>query len=324
MFEVKETVDLVVKPKSYLSFPDIIKSPKADNRFFIVYREGNSHHPTWSKLSLLISEDGGQTWDTRQEFPLRFRKDGFVWNCPRLSYVDNILYIVCDQKSSVFERIANFKTSTLTSTTEGYFFRRNETTIPGMLPDKLIKFKDKLLCANHFIKSSKNDLIQLVSWSRDNGKTWFDTNIVANSPERQYCEASIVNVRNDHVIAYLRDNSGHKKHVYYTSSKDGIHWGKIWPLPNIYGQRVTAIIEGYDVIGAYRNTESCKISIFEHDIENHNVKSSDIDWEYLENQYHFGYTGIAKVSENQYLVVYYIKQDRKNPFIKLAFVERKK
>lgn len=344
MFKVEKSIVVAKNEKKYISFPDIVKSPKKDGRFFLVYREGNSHHPTWSKIILMKSEDYGETWKNQQEFPLKIRKDNYVWNCPRLSYVDNILYITCDMKSSVFEGSAHFKTVHLTSTTEGEFFRLQETMIPGMVPDKIIEFKDKLFCANHKIKSNdtsynRKGLIQLVSWSRDRGKTWYDTNIMADSDKQKYCEASVVNMGN-YLIAYLRENSGHKKNIYTVTSNDGIYWSKPKKL-SIFGQRVTAIKDGDTVIGTYRNSEikgdkkkgryrfgeilkgeKCHVSIFEHNLENYKISFNHIDWEYYDNQYHFGYTGIAKISDNKYLVTYYIMQDAKKPFIKLAFVSK--
>ena len=45
----------------YLSFPDIIKSPIKKDRLFLIHREGNSHHPTWSKLILQISNNNQNT-----------------------------------------------------------------------------------------------------------------------------------------------------------------------------------------------------------------------------------------------------------------------
>jgi len=322
MFKVLKTQIIATNSSKYLAFPDIIKSPKVDNRFFLVYREGGSHHPTYSKLVLLKSNDNGETWNWQNEFHMNIEKDGCVWNCPRLSYIDDILYITCDQKDSIFERTAQFTTVNLTSKEEGEFFRSQSTPIIGMVPDKIIKFKDKLLCANHKIKSPKNDLIQLVTWSRDNGKTWYDTNIMAHSLTEYFCEASVVNM-GDYVIAYLRENSGHKRNIYTVKSTDGIYWSEPDKLP-IFGQRVTAIKEKNKIIGTYRNTDKCNVSIFEHDIDNNKIDVNRIDWEYSKNQYHFGYTGITKVSEDLdlYMVTYYITQKSDMPFIKLAFVEK--
>ena len=332
MFKVNSYSTVEKDRHRYLSFPDIIKSPLNENRLFLVYREGNSHHPTWSKLILQKSEDNGRTWDKQQEFPLNIDEDKYVWNCPRLSYVDNTLYITCDQKSGVFEKMAHFKTVHLTSTTEGQFFKIQETPFPGMVPDKIISFKNKLFCANHKIKSFRNGLIQLVSWSKDNGRLWYDTNIMAHDNHKQFCEASVVNM-GDYLIGYLRDNSGHRRESYTVSSNDGICWNEPEKLP-IFGQRITALKDEDkkdSIVGAFRNTDPTdlfapmlKVSAFEHDIENDEIILSDIDLEYPENQYHFGYTGMVRTNPDEYIIAYYIKNNDGNPYIKLAYISKVK
>jgi len=239
VLKVTKEMTIAKSSKTYLSFPDIIKSPVKKNRLFLVYREGDSHHPMWSKLILWISNNNGKTWRKRQQFKSTLNEDGYVWNCPRLSYIDDNLHIICDQKNGTRERVAHFTTMFFISSDEGKTFDRKQVPFPGMVPDKIIPFKDKLFCANHKIKSIDNDLIQLISWSRDNGKTWYDTNIVAHSKSAQFCEASIVNM-GDYLVAYLRDNSGHKKYIHMVTSNDGINWNKPIKL-SILGQRVTAL-----------------------------------------------------------------------------------
>ena len=339
MLKVLKYKTIAKDKHTYLSFPDIIKSPVKKDRLFLIYREGDSHHPIWSKLILQMSSNNGETWDKVAEFSVSLEHHGCVWNCPRLSYIDNNLHIICDQKSSTQERTAMFKTVILVSMDEGISFHAKETPLPGMVPDKIISFKNKLFCANHKVKSSKNDLIQLVSWSRDNGKTWYDTNIMAHSLDKQFCEASVVST-GDRLISYLRDNSGHQRNIYTVTSEDGIHWSKPKKLP-IFGQRVTALKdEDRDryVIGAFRNTyipniypfeyelESPKleVSAFEHNLDNDKIEVSKIDWEHPENQYHYGYTGIVRTAPNEYIIAYYIRQNRRNPYVKLAFVEKPK
>jgi len=323
MFAIENKQIIVQKKNIYCSFPDIIKSKKTKNKLFLVYREGNSHHPTWSKLVFLVSTNNGETWKMKKEFHLNIERNGCVWNCPRLSYIDNILCIICDKKSSTYERTAQFSTSILSSISEGKFFNYINVPFPGMVPDKIIKFKNKLYCANHKIKSPKNDLIQLVNWSRDNGKLWYDTSIVANDSIRQYCEGSIVNIDDKYLIAYLRDNSGHQRSIYYTKSEDGTNWSEPEALGDVVGQRVTAIKDNNIIIGAYRNTKEVKVSLFYHPIDKEQeIKIFDIDEEYSDNLYHFGYTGIAKIDDNRFLVVYYIRNEFSNPVIKTAIIKR--
>lgn len=320
MFKLKKIITIDKDEEKYLSFPDIIKSVKNENRFFMVYRSGNGHHPTISKLILKKSEDQGRTWITQQEFVLTIEDDKYVWNCPRLSYIGDILYIICDAKNSTFERMAQFKTFFLTSTTEGEFFRIADTPFPGMVPDKIIPFQGKYFCANHKIKNNQNELIQLVSWSKD-GDIWYDTNIMAHSHQKQFCEASVVNMNDQYLIAYLRDNSGHKRNIYTVRSTNGIEWTKPVKL-NIFGQRVTALkYNDGRVVGAFRNTDNINVSLFNHNVKTNRIKFINIDQERKFNQYNYGYTGLAD-NGNEYLLPYYIKKNADNPYIKLAFVKK--
>lgn len=334
MLKVDKTNIVAKDEDAYLSFPDIVRSYNAENRLFLVYRAGDSHHPVWSKLVLLVSEDNGETWGHRVEFSSTLSQNGAVWNCPRLSYINGALHIICDMKSGTRERVAQFKTVYFISNDEGFGWAKKEVPHPGMVPDKIIRFKDKLLCANHKIKSHRNDLIQLVSWSKDDGITWYDTNVMAHSMTRQFCEASVVNM-GDYLVAYLRDNSGHKRNSYMVTSEDGVYWTEPKKLP-FFGQRITALKDDDKknyTIGTFRDTElpiiyspskRIKVSAFEHNLNNDKIKLSKIDWEYPENQYHFGYTGMVRTAPNKYIIAYYVKQNAKNPYIKLAYVSKVK
>jgi len=320
MLKLNKIITVDEDKECYLSFPDIIRSQKEKKTFFLVYRSGNGHHPTISSLILKKSINGGRSWKTIQEVELTLEKHGRVWNCPRLSYIRDALYIVCDSKSGTYERQAQFKTMFLVSTDEGETLNILETPIPGMVPDKIIYFKDKYICANHKIKNKKNELIQLVSWSRDT-TMWYDTNIMAHSYEQQFCEASVVNMNDNYLIAYLRDNSGHKRNIYTVRSLDGISWSDP-EKHRIFGQRVTALKHSdNEIVGAFRNTNNINVSLFIHDLKNNTMKFINIDEETRLNQYNYGYTGLAD-NDTEYLLPYYIKNDAQNPYIKLAFIRK--
>jgi len=324
LFKVKEQIVIAEEPWQYLSFPDIIQSVINPNTYFIVYRAGNNHHPTWSDLVVQKSEDNGKTWKIIKEFHLSLLDDKAVWNCPRFSYINNTLYIICDAKNSTYERQARFITFFLTTIDEGESWEIKEAPLPGMVPDKFISFKNKTFCANHKIKSENNDLIQLITWS-NNDDLWYNTSIMAHSFSQQFCEASVVNM-GDYLISYLRDNTGHCKSIYTVQSNDGINWTPPKEI-SIQGQRVTALRDGKNVIGAYRNTsrediDNRYVSVFEHNLKTDKIEISNIDWEIPKNQYHFGYTGMAKLKNNSYLLAYYMKKRKRNPYIKLAFITK--
>ncbi len=324
MFTLLDTKIVAKKKDEYCSFPDIIQSKRDPDKLFLVYREGTAHHPEKSTLVLMKSKNKGKTWREAHRFPLSLKKNGMVWNCPRLSYMDddNSFNIICDTKDGTVERKARFRTFLLKSFNDGGNFNLVETPLIGMVPDKIISFKGKLFLGNHKIKSSKNDLVQLVNKS-DDGELWYDCSIVANKEDRQYCEGSFVNVDDQYLISYLRDNQWHFKSVYHTKSEDGINWSDPEALGDIVGQRVTAIRDNDIIIGAYRNTKEICVSLFYHPVgEEGKVKRFDIESERRENLYHFGYTGIVKISKDTFALAYYIKNDENSPFIKVAMIKR--
>ena len=319
---VKNIITIDQDEDKYLSFPDIIQSVKDKNKFFMVYRSGDGHHPTVSKLILKKSENSGETWETQQEFVLTIEEDRYVWNCPRLSYCNEKLYIICDAKNSTFERTAQFKTFFLISDNEGESFEIEETPIPGMVPDKIIKFNGHYYCANHKVKNEKNELIQLISSSKW-GELWYDTNILAHHKDIQFCEASVVNIDDKYMRVYLRDNSGHRRNIYTAVSyTDGINWSVPEKLP-IFGQRVTALRHNKnEIVGVYRNTDNQQVSLFIHNFKKNKIKKVlDVDGDYRKNQYNYGYTGLVD-NGDEYLLPYYIKKDEENPYINLAFIKK--
>ena len=324
MFKVSHKRSVAKRSGWYLSFPDIIKHPRYSKVFYLVYREGNQHHPTWSNLVLMKTEDEGKRWEKINVFPMNLEGNGRVWNCPRLFYEKstNTIDIVCDTKSGTRERIADFKTFFIRmANSKDYYL--DLVPFTGMVPDKIISFKNKLFCANHKIKSPKNDLIQLVNWSEDGGICWYDCNVVAHDFFCQFCEASLVNVDDEYLIAYLRDNSDHRKPVRYVKSKDGINWSQPEILGDIVGHRVTAIRYRDMIIGSYRNTEKVSVSLFYHPIGKENeVKYINVDSDYKLNLYHYGYTGISITNDEDLLLTYYIKKLSSSPHIRVATLNK--
>ena len=316
--------------KKYLSFPDIIQSVYNSDKFFIVYREADYHHPTYSSLHFLKSTDKGLTWKCSKKWKLSMKENGYVWNCPRLCYLpDGSLNIVCDTKSSRDERTAEFKIFILKSFNDGTTFEKVcKTEMRGMVPDKIISFKKNLFCANHVVDLENETLTQLVNGSRDGGKTWYDCHIVARNKQYRFCEASVINFKNKYLLAYLRDNrydlSAEGKmiprFIQKFASKDGIHW-RPWGSFHIYGHRITCLYEDNRLFASLRNTKHIGITLVTaelDDIAQEKKKSFiQIEDESYDNLFHCGYTGLVK-NENELMVVYYIKKDKPNPFIKLC------
>ena len=259
---------------------------------------------------------------------------GRVWNCPRLSYFpDGSLNIVCDTKDSTDERVANFEVYIIKSTDDGRtFFNMTKTEMTGMLPDHIVSFKGNLYCANHILDKQHNTLTQLVNFSRDGGKTWYDRSIIARSKggmhNPAYCEASIVNYKDKYLMAYIRDNRSGAFKMPKFISYDGRNWDSYGKL-SFCGHRPTALLEKDRLFISFRNTKDITISVMTAILDNKGrekqIESVEIDKETSSyNKYHFGYTGLVKCEGDTYLVVYYIQGEKRMPYIKSCFFEWKK
>ena len=330
MFKILDYNIVKRKKLQYLSFPDIVKSRKGRNKYFLVFRSADSHHPNYSYLHFLVSTDSCKTWVEERRFRLTLKEDGKVWNCPRLCYfpADGSLNIICDTKSSRNEITAKFRVYIIKTYNDGKSFLPIQlTAMQGMVPDKIVEFKGNLYCANHIRDISHNTLTQLINRSIDGGKTWYDCSILARSRFNFFCEASVVNYQDKYLIAYLRDNRRNYQNIYKYISYNGMEWKKWGKLKNIYGHRPTAILEPKNsrLFISYRNTKKISLSIMTCKLNNKGkekeIEVIDIDKEIFENKYHFGYTGITKLNNNNYCVVYYFQGNHGVPFIKSCFIE---
>jgi hypothetical protein len=327
MIEIRDYKTIKEDEKKYLSFPDIIQSRKNKNKYFLTYRSGESHHPQNSKLHILVSNDMCKTWEEMHSFYLSLEKHKAVWNCPRFFYLpDNSLNIVCDTKSSLVEKMAEFKDYILKSYNDGESFTIEDSGMRGMVPDAVISFRKKLYCANHVHDNKYKTLTQLVNYSQDEGKTWYNCSILARGSNNYFCEASLVNYKEKFLIAYLRDNKRGPQPIYKYITYDGYSWKPFGKLP-VYGHRPTAIIDRDKVLISYRDTKNITLSVLTARLDKNgkekDIEVIDVDQEKLDNKFHFGYTGLVKCQKDLYYLAYYIQKDKKNPFIKGCFLEYK-
>jgi len=322
----------------YLSFPDIIQDQKDHKKIYMVYRSGDNHHPTYSNLHILVSEDEGENWEEKITIPSHMRKHGKVWNCPRFSYYPSYgsLNIICDTKNSINETEAIFEIFIIQIFTDTYDYIKIKTEMRGMVPDKIVKFKNKLYCANHTVDIANRTLTQLINCSQDNGRTWYDCKILARKPRtNMFCEANIVNFHDKYLLAYLRDNTHASVNTdgkmaankfYKYISYDGENWQPHKTLP-IYGHRMTTYFDKKtsNLFCSYRNTKKFGVSMMscwltEEGIEK-DIKTIQINEESAFNLYHCGYTGLVMLDNDIILVASYIKVDENYPFIKTCKIQ---
>lgn len=305
-------IEISTNQQKYSSFPDIVKF---NGQYICVYREGDSHHPTKSWLMMTRSSNG-ENWKKRNFAYSELDKQGFVFNCPKFSIIEDTLWLVCDTKTSQKERFSEWEIVAWYTKDGKTWNGVIDFKINGMVPDKIIKYKNQYIMGYHIIENE--GLVQMAAHSVD-CKYWRDRTTVAISNSHQYCEGSIVNV-SDSLICFLRDNRNPLAQARYTISHDGYNWTEPVRL-GISAQRIVAGIKKYgahkgEIIATYRDTLNRTISLFALNLSSEKLTTYEIDSENKDtNLYDFGYTGWVENEDGSVSIVYYIKKNNNNPVI---------
>lgn len=322
--DLTSPVTIAYRKDVYTSFPDILRLSSGE--LVCIYRESDEHHPTTSTILISRSLDEGETWQKEVFAESSLKKDGFVFNCPRINKVGKDFVIVTDTKSSQNEGACNWATIAWQSLDCKNWNKPRDLGIAGMVPDKIISFKRFLAMGYHTNERNsegKHQLIQMMALSRDQGRTWRDRLTIATAEQNDFCEGSLVYIKDNQLFCYLRDNRVSVTRGYLTISYDlGMNWIQPAPL-SIHAHRVVAGIKRYEpykdaIVGTYRNTARRAVEIF---IQNPNViklQSFPLATESKEYLFDFGYTGWVEFEDGSLGIVYYISGGQPNP--KVCFV----
>ena len=312
------------EPNVYSSFPDIVKTP--DEQAVVVFRIGDNHHPKESTI-MLSRQTGDQIWESEPLAQANLEEHGFVFNCPRISLVQNRYVIMIDTKDNVKE--GNAKWNILASWSEDAmkWSGMHETGIQGIVPDRMISMENSLIVGYHVSEvtrlttsGTRRQFVQMMAESFDKGETWRDRTTIAVSQKHNFCEGSIVKANNSHLICYMRDNKSSSLYAHITVSADsGRRWGSPQPL-DFSGHRVVAGIKKYEpyagyIVGTFRNTSNKTLSMFVHNPSDNQFNIFAIDTETSFGLFDYGYSGWIEYEDGSLQVVYYIQRNQPNPHI---------
>jgi len=158
------------------------------------------------------------------------------FNCPRLTVIDNNLWIICDKvkQSEDFIGAENDESKTRVilwcSNNGSEWSMPIETNITGILPDRMCQTDDGgFLIATHTKKKQEGAgfLIQNV-WKAIRSphlSTWIKYKI-ADEPSFNFCEGSICNGGGE-LLCLMRENSQRGEPCFWSSSKsNGVTWSR--------------------------------------------------------------------------------------------------
>ena len=237
----------------YEAWPDIVKTKSG--KLVCVFSECK-HHGDRDQARIVYKEslDKGKTWSDKTALTEKSTSDNY-YNCARISKLpDDTLVIIADYV--IKNESHNAKTYLWKSIDDGRTWKGPfDTPSQGIVPDKLLVLKSgRWILSSHFLDISINKLVQYLWYSDDSGITWSDRITVAKDEKYNLCEASILEVEDNVLIAFLRENSWEGYDCFKAFSYDG---GETWdgvykiPVPGCH-RPVTGFLSDGRILMTYR------------------------------------------------------------------------
>lgn len=229
----------------YEAWPDVALCPSG--KLVCVFTECEHHgNRDASRLVWVTSTDRGRTWSKKRYLTEKGSAAAF-FNCARISALrDGRLAIVCDYVVGKGED-PDFREKTVNylwfSSDEGETWTDAvETPIRGIVPDRLLELASgRWLIAAHCPSVHHKKLSEYLWYSDDKGVTWSERVTVASDEHYNLCEASLVEVEPDKLVAFMRENSGIGTDCLKAISYDGgEHFEGVYNVPLPACHRPTA------------------------------------------------------------------------------------
>ena len=313
----------------YHAWPDVVLTK--GGKLICVFSECVGHlDRSQQRLMICESTDRGRSWSEKKPLTERGEKTNF-FNCPRISRVDESLVIICDKVEGVIGRSE-------TQTNEQYvWFGDAEGEVwsepvvlpfKGIVPDKIKRISNgRILVSAHTKNPDTGKLEQYLWYSDDNGNSWSQRVTVAADSRYNLCEASIIEVESNTLVAFLRENSYMGYDLKKTVSYDGGEsWSEVYPTPLVAGHRPTVgYLKDGKVFITYRfiprgTSLGLFCSILKKDEllntdDNVYVRTMQIDHDRNPSP-DGGYSGWVQFDDGEIYVVNYIKDDSQKAYIR--------
>lgn len=319
-----------------------------------VFRIADDHFASKSRLVYVLSFNSGETWSEPIEICEEkiLAKSASSWNCPSLSRLPNgDVVLCCDENiksnnlrdESMFQVNLHFWKLHLKGQqiiVSDYWVIDNYEVF-GFNQDRiLILPDDRWILGWHFYgnritfegeKLSANpNLVQCISFSKDQGKTWYGHKVIADKENANICDGNIIFLNNNKLGCFMRDHSFNGAPSYVAFSDDlGKSWTEPFPLPFSGHHNITKKIDNNILFSFYRNVNMVEGKVRDQDLGvwgtffNINKFSLNISFEieYDGTMWqNFGWGDTVILNNNKIMCVYYLTGQREYPVIRQAIV----
>lgn len=329
------------------------------DRIFVVWRESDRHltdggtaikcvngavfeHPEQPTLSYITE-------------PVTIASSPHRLNCPRLSVVNDVLWMICDE----IQGGGDFVGTELSEADTRVFLWKSydgqtwngpiHTNIRGIVPDRICRFNNAYLLATHTGKVDGQTQFSFFSMDKPKNEVYLVQNVwktldldagnwvkynVADDPQFKYCEATIVNTPEKQLLCLMRENSQKGLPAYCSVSESGVSWTK--PIATrLFGchRPVSGFLKSGRLLTTYReashtfskrywakNTFAHLCDFDSFDLSQGIILPLDHD---NSDKPDSGYTGWVQLPDERIFAVNYITDDAPKPYIRYyIFSER--
>lgn len=321
-----------------------------NDELFVVFRESD-RHTTRSETRIMITS---KTKRTSFSKPKVIATSEQRFNCPRLSVIDDTMWIICDEikHGASYVGAENTEEGTrilLWKTTDGVAWEGPiETNITGIVPDKICATDKGFMIATHIFNAfdptvvaddeepalpvyskeqALGNLVQNV-WHASELDGHWTKHPLCHVEERNMCEGSICRFGHTY-LCLMRENSGLGLPAHIVYSRDGFEWSK--PLPTrMFGAHrpVTGVLQSGNLLTTYReashsfkpgfwakNTFACLT--IKHSVLKDLTDSIILPLDHDKNKSSdSGYTGWVQLPDKSIFIVNYVTDDAPRPYIR--------
>ena len=247
----------------YEAWPDLVLMPSG--KMICVFSECTHHNDrSFTRIMLTFSEDKGRTWSTK--YALTEGTKGLPYfNSARIVHLKSGRYVVIVDKihknnEKGGEIILFFSDDECKTWSDPI-----DTPAYGIVPDKLLELEcGRLIISCHEKDIESGYLVQNLWYSDDQGINWSGPVIVGKQEGLNLCEVSILNVSDQTLVAFMRENSMQGWDCFKSISNDnGETWSDLtkFPLPGCH-RPVSGWLQNNQIMITYRFIQGGKRGFF--------------------------------------------------------------
>ena len=195
-------------PDIYEAWPDVVLANP--EKMVCVFSECTHHgNRSYTRVMLTESTDRGRTWTPKHPLTEGTAGKDYYYNCARINRLSDGRLVITidrvfhknDESKEQNAHVLLYFSADEGNTWEGPF----STPMNGIVPDKLIELPGgRLIVSAHY--RSNGRLAQFMHYSDDGGESWSRRITVAESPQFNLCEVSMLPLGGNTVVAFLREN----------------------------------------------------------------------------------------------------------------------